>query len=233
MVWAKLRLSPVLLATVAAFAMALGGTSYAATGIVGHPAKKPAHKHKKKPKSKPKPKPTGSTRGSTGPTGSAGPTGPTGATGAPGAQGPSFGQSYVFNGSVVCGTAPTLESVPLAVSSPTALFASLAAQSTDAALAFEVNLEQGGAIVARDIVTALRISQTGKAAAPLTETDISYPLGQFATSVSASGATPYVLQPGRYTIQVVGSLGEACPIGGTTDTVTSAELTLLEAGTTS
>jgi hypothetical protein len=238
MAWAKLRPSPAMVVAVIALIIALGGTSYAAESVVGHAAKKKStHAHKPKKKSKS----TGSKRGPAGPTGpqgAIGPQGPTGAAGAPGAtgaQGPSFGQSYIFKGSVSCpATSPTtLDSVPLTVSSPTTLFASLAAQATGN-LVFRVELEQSGKIVANDIVTALEISQTGDDASVFKDedTDIDYPLGQFVVPPTTSVATPYVLQPGQYTVQVIGSLGGVCPIEGETVTVRAAELTLLEAGTT-
>jgi hypothetical protein len=235
MAWTKLRPSPAMVVAVIALIVALGGTSYAAESLAGHAAKKKsthAHKHKKKSKST---SPKRGPAGPPGPQGAIGPPGPAGAPGTAGAQGPSFGQSYIFKGSVSCpATAPTtLDSVPLTVSSPTTLFASLAAQATGD-LVFRVELEQSGAIVAYDIVTALGISQTGSDAnsIKLEDTDIDYPLGQFIVSPTASVATPYVLQPGQYTIQVIGSLGGVCPIEGETQTVRAAELTLLEAGTT-
>jgi hypothetical protein len=235
MSWAKLRPSPAMIVAVIALIVALGGTSYAAENLAGHAAKKKsthAHKHKKKSKS------TGSRRGPAGPPGpqgAIGPAGPAGAPGTTGAQGPSFGQSYLFKGSVSCpATAPTtLDSVPLTVSSPTTLFASLAAQATGN-LVFRVGLEQSGKTVANDIVTALGISQAGSDtdSDKDEDTDIDYPLGQFVVPPATSVATPYVLQPGQYTVQIIGSLGAICPVEGETVTVKAAELTLLEAGTT-
>ncbi len=241
MAWAKLRPSPAMIVAVIALIVALGGTSHAAESVVGHAAKKKsthAHKHKKKSKStgsKRGPAGPPGPRGAIGPQGATGPAGPAGAPGTTGAQGPSFGQSYVFKGSVSCpSTSPTtLNSVPLTVTSPTTLFSSLAVQATGS-MVFQVELEQGGKIVAYDIVTALGISQTGNDANSIKfeDTDIDYPLGQFVVPPTTSVATPYVLQPGQYTVQVIGSLGGLCPIEGETVTVRDAELTLLEAGTT-